>query len=314
MNIIKFKDVIRVNDLQFNHYLKGKFAYFIRMRYAVPIECVTVQNYMDMEADLEVLYSSDIPYWDMQNGDMAAYMDAPGTDEANDVSIYIRHNKHVSDSDITEDEVRKFRSWLAQTLLELDKNCRGEQLYKLFDEQFTYMLQYYANGMYNEVIKRLSEIHKLPMPAVLDKCGSLQPIIPSTCGCGSVVQPMVPGTTCDPISSYRTFVHDVMVRYFGQVYFWSQMPRELLCDFKHYIDNIVCMNLPLTDAVETDKYIECGKMSETNQHLSMNKLMNLSKALEYMIDDEISGHRNFINDSLTAWATELYEKMQWTKK
>ena len=314
MNIIKFKDVIRVNDFQFNHYLKGKFAYFIRMRYAVPIECVTVQNYMDMEADLEVLYSSDIPYWDMQKGDMAAYMDAPGTDEANDVSIYIRHNKHVSDSDITEDEVRKFRSWLAQTLLELDTNCRGEQLYKLFDEQFTYMLQYYANGMYNEVIKRLSEIHKPPMPAVLDKCGSLQPIIPSTCGCGSVAQPMVPGTTCDPISSYRTFVHDVMVRYFGQVYFWSQMPRGLLYDFKHYIDNIVCMNLPLTDAVETDKYIECGKMSETNQHLSMNKLMNLSKALEYMIDDEISGHRNFINDSLTVWATELYEKMQWTKK
>ena len=51
MNIIKFKDQIRPLDDLFNTYLKGKYAYWIQMRYVVPFEYISQAEYIKYESD-----------------------------------------------------------------------------------------------------------------------------------------------------------------------------------------------------------------------------------------------------------------------
>ena len=52
----------------------------------------------------------------------------------------------------------------------------------------------------------------------------------------------------------------------------------------------------------------CSSGSETTYLRILN---NLSTSLNYVITDNISGHKNYIHDSLYDWSSTLYEFMQW---
>lgn len=311
MNIIKFKDVIRINDKVFNMHLKGKYAYFIHMRYVVPFEFISETEYVQMENDICCLINSDITYWDTTKGDILSYADEIGTSEANNINKFVCANKYVTDSDITEDEVKLFRTWLAKSLLEFDQNNNGLQMNKLYSESFTSVLLYYAYNMYDEVVKRLSEIHKITLPNTENPCMTTI-ILEPACGCGKSLTDVFDTNECNALNIYTTYVHDCMALQFGDYNFWTQFPVNFLAEFKMYIDNVIKLNLPLTSINTLEKFMDCNCFENTEQMRYMSMLENLSKSLQYIIEDEITGNKNFLTQSFNEWAIYLYEKMQWT--
>lgn len=314
MNLIKFKDQIRPGDDLFNTYLKGKYAYWIQMRYIVPFAFIDAGKYVEFESDITKLTGwkdrgcskPDPYYWDIQSGNIEAWVDIEGTEEANNINKFLVHNNFTSDSDITIDQIKKFRTWIATTLLSFDRRSDGTQKHKLYNEDLTEVLDYYARGMYNQCVKSLAK---------LNNAISVDKIVSSTCGCnsGSNLAGLYNESlsTCDPLHAYRKYIYDQMISAFSNLDFWYQFPEPFLKEFKQYIDNIIQLNLPLRGAEWVNAFVDCACHSNTDQLNFQEILRRLSKALEYLRLDEISGNINFISKAFRDWATELYEMMEW---
>ena len=56
MNIVKLKDIIKPNDEFFNTYLKGKYAWWVHMRYIIPFEKMGIQGYIACEENIRLAY------------------------------------------------------------------------------------------------------------------------------------------------------------------------------------------------------------------------------------------------------------------
>ena len=328
MNIIKFKDSLRPDDQLFNTYLKGKYAYWVRMRYVVPFETIKPDEYVLCEHDDSYLKQFAGKYVDMfKDQALAAWVDELDTENANDVQKYIRLNMHTTDSELTIAEVKKFRTWLAEQLLLLDQTISGKQKYEFYDEDFTHVLEYYAKGMYDDTVKWLTKYGQQQMALNISKstCGCVPTINEFTlnttgttgvvgvgCGCNSSSTDMALSALniCDPIATYRAAIKAKMVEYFSDMNFWMQMSSAFLTEFKAYIDNIIRLNLPFTGADYT-KYDDCLCGKSSGQLAAMEVLGRLSRALELIIAEETVGNRNYISDALLDWSRDLYELMEW---
>ena len=300
MNIVKLKDKIKPGDDFFNEHLKGKYAWWVHMRFIIPFDHMGINGYIACEEDLRDLFRA--PYGtefrDTYDREMWDYVDQEGTDAANVINEFKMHNQYVSNPDITVGQVKNFRTWLATEILKFDSDNKGNQLYTMFDNTQTYVLQYYANNMYDDVIKKLSSIHY----------STNQTQVKSTCGCSGVSlnELYEISNTCDPVSIYRKDIYNKMVLMFSDMSFWTQLSTEFINQFKKYIDNIIINKLPISI---NNQYITCDPCSSDNNNVQI--LNNLSTALGYMVDNQTTGHKNFIYTSLNAWATKLYENMQW---
>ena len=314
MNIIKLKDQLRPGDDLFNTYLKGKFAYWIQMRYIVPFDFIDQGQYVDMESDITKLINwrecglekPDPYYWDIQSGNIEAWVDVEGTEEANSLNKFLVHNKFTTDSDITIDDVKRFRTWLAETLLSFDQKNDGTQKNLLYNEDLTEVLDYYAHGMYNSCVKALN---KLGTSIAVNR------LTMNDCGCvsGSNLAGLYNEslTSCDPLYTYRKYMYEQMCATFSNISFWEQFPEEFMKEFKQYIDNIIQLNLPLKGSAWISTFIDCTCHMKSDQMVFMEILHRLSRALEYIRLDDITGHLNFISKAFRDWATELYEVMEW---
>lgn len=306
MNIIKFKDQIRPCDDLFNTYLKGKYAYWVRMRYIIPFDAITKAQYIELESDIKKLDKVEL-LWDMYgaDSDIEAWVDIEETEAANSINKYIRANRFTTDSDLTIDEVKKFRTWLAETLLDFDRDDSGHQLNTLYKEEFTAVLEYYANEMYDGTIKALSRIPGTYnfIKTSVSGCG---------CGSGSDLSNLyaTTGGFCDPISSYKQYLYNEMVTNFSDINFWSDFSSVFIEEFKQYIDNIIALDLPLQTSISTN-YEDCSCLSNSAQLSNMDILRRLSKALGYFLEDEVKGNKNFISKALQDWSSILYENMRW---
>ena len=67
MNLIKFKDNIRPGDAYFNTYLKDQYAYWVRMRYVIPMSVISIHDYVSLERDIDLLNTLDPIYWDLED-------------------------------------------------------------------------------------------------------------------------------------------------------------------------------------------------------------------------------------------------------
>ena len=106
--------------------------------------------------------------------------------------------------DITVDEVKKFRTWLAKTILTFDVGSKGIQRNELFTQEQTYVLQYYANNMYDDVVKKLSGFNNQVS----------QQIKTSSCGCSSVdLNSLYSIESCDMLGTYRKNLYNEMDKY-----------------------------------------------------------------------------------------------------
>lgn len=313
MNIVKLKDIILKGDDNFNNKLKGKYAYWIQMRYIVSFDDLTYLDYIQAEQDPSILNKKNIYYIDSYDCDgncMYLYIDSIETNRINSIGDYIVKNNFQPDADITVDELKVFRTWLAKNLLLFDQNADGTQAYDIYNEKTTIMLQYYANGMYDDVISQLDMFVKTDVDIIYNNKSS-------NCGCcGDTNISSLYNTNmvvCEPVSKYRTYIYHYMVEVFSDMNFWMQFSKEFLMDFKKYIDNIVRYNFPLVKSQYDSDFVDCGCASSTDarQQELMEILRRLSVSLQCMIDDDLQGHKNYIMNSLIDWSKLLYENMEW---
>ena len=328
MNIIKFKDSIRPSDELFNTYLKGKYAYWVHMRYVVPFEVITPEEYVFCEHDNTYLKKFAGKYRDIfKDKALSAWVDEIETESINDVQKYIRANKHTTDPTLTIDEVKKFRTWLAKELLLMDQTVSGKQKNELYSEEFTHVLEYYAQGMYDDTIKWLNKYNQSNIILNNNKstCGCV-PVLNDislngvsitsktnpNCGCSSSANDvnLLSGGLCDPILVYKQAIKSKMVEYFGDMNFWLQFSTGFLSEFKAYIDNIIRLNLPFGSTHYTN-FDDCLCAKSSSQLAAMEILGRLARALELMISGETIGNRNYISDAFIDWSRDLYEIMYW---
>lgn len=299
MNVIKFKDIIKDGDSQFNDNFKGKYTYWVKMQYAVPFDDLTVGEYTTYER------GNETPAGSINTDEYQEYIDIAGTDAANSIDGFKLFNNYSTDSDITLDELKVFRRWLAQTLLGFDVE---------YTENQEHMLQYYANDMYDDTVKWLNQFGGITT-SYTDLYTTQKTGVPVGCGCSGVSATLsnlyaTNLTTCDPMSVYRKNIWSLMVDTFSEIDFWTVLSPAFLQEFKAYIDNILQVGLPLESTEWTSVFADCACGQSPNSS-NVAILSHLSQSLQYMIDGETSGHKNFIQKSLNDWASVLYEKMFW---
>ena len=315
MNLVKHKDIFLKPEMWegatcpytqeemdwYNENLKGKYAYALNWRWVVPFDQMTLAEFV-AASKANNPYDADPQFDYCEIEKYADYQDTEATDRANSINKYLALNKFSSDTDITLEEVKNFRTWLATTVKEIKDEgdmVNGEKL----------MLEYYANGMYDQTVNALSIFSAM----------SPQYSIVSTQSCGCANNGMgnllgTTGTVCDPLAMYRKGIYDLMVSLWSTHNYWIDLESDdFLIEFKRYIDAVISYNLPLfvTDWTTVFADCTCANSSDALQNAGILAMRNLSQALQYMIDDDVTGHKNFIDNALRVFASQYYERMQW---
>lgn len=297
----------------FNKHLKGKYAYWVQMRYVVSFDHMRHEGYVACEGDIEKLLQRTDGSYPRPYGAPAIdvttilpYVDSLETDRINNTIEFRMKNSYSPDDDITIDELKLFRSWLAQQLLKMDQTEMGEQKNSYLSDIETHVLRYYADDMYDSTIKILIDFG--------GTSASLETLSTSSCGChGSNLSSLYNTelNTCDPLSIYKKNVYNKMVEMFSVETFWTKWAPEFLNEFKKYVDNIIKCNFVLSKTEWHSEFVDCGCQNKSEQDKFIDILRRLSVSLEYMRDGKVAGHKNYINDALYDWSSMLYEKMQW---
>lgn len=305
MNIIKLQDKIHPTDEYFNTHLKGKYAWWPRLQWVVPFDIMTDEQYAEAEQIADAAFQE----LTKQEGwysifDLIDYVDTNKTNCFNSINALKAYNTFTPDADITVDELKKFRTWLATSLYNLGDN----------DPDTLYMLNYYKNGMWDDALDGLNSMLKYNESDDLfrsfdSKC--------SCCGSTSTLAALYSQKnttgTCDPIQLYRTSVYNKMVSVFSDINYWISKPAEFLQTFKSYIDNMLKINLIPSINVDNlnNAFVECTCNYTDSDALAKSIMERLSTSLEYIINCQITGHKNYISDAFIDWSTKLYEHMEW---
>ena len=311
MNIIKLKDVIMPSDFKmaefFNTKLKGRYAYWIQMRYIFPLDSLDYKSYIQYEQldPIDFVSDSVLPHIDLYSEDYCMidfahmFVDLNATECANDVCKYMNANKYATDSDIELSDLSVFRSWLADELLNMSIS---------YSSEVKHMLEFYKNNMHNDVVKYLDMFSANKTTYQLNTQKSS-----CCCNTSSNVYDIATIDSCNPKTVYVDNIHKLMVNTFQDPSFWIDMNVEFIEVFKKYIDNIIKSNLRINTQNSTNhKFVLCD--CQSNNDNSLNILNALSNALGYIIDNKGVGHMNYIHDALYNWAEYLYDYMYWNVK
>ena len=319
MNIVKLKDILMPSECSFsklfNEKLKGKYAYWIQMRYIFPLDSMDYMTYIKYEQfdEIDFLKVNVLPHIDLYSEDCCMYdftqqyIDCEATDFENITRInkYIIANNYATDHDIDILKIRRFRSWLASEILTLNTCPDGTYLNTLNENQI-HMLEFYKNDMYNEVVKQLSVFGKENIFNISTEIGCI------CCNSVNISGIKYNNNTCDALDIYIKNVHTLMVNTFKDVNFWLTMDKDFIITFKQYIDNIIKAGLVIANSEDTVLYNTCK--CNNNTEVTTVILRTLSDALQYIIEDNVTMHFNFIHDALYNWAEQLYDKMSWNIK
>ena len=339
--IIKFKSVLMDNSHipegfdpgqidTFNTYFKGKYCYLMRggsnILYAVAfaddkINGLSESDYEEYIMDLEyyipkaeeisiemVMTETD---WSTIQSEFitnySEYIDLELTGKANSVSRLVALNRFEPDNDLTIDDLRQFRLWIADQLYERYVEGQVDA-----DEKFKDMLNYYRsnNGEMNDEATILISTFTENVSSTITT-----PATHVGCGCNTfTVNPLTTVSVCDAMSVYRKSIHDYMVEKFTDLSLWTNYDdeKDFLIMFKKYIDGIILNDFPLY-AINSIGYGDCACISDQmdSQAQLMQILKNLSTSIQYMIDDAVSSHKNFIYENFYNWSNSLYEIMRW---
>lgn len=311
MNIIKFKDIVAENPLWkdatfYNEKLRGKYAYYIHWTYVVALDDVTIEDVVGYEVDINSLLISSVRFINLHEGETGHwlypdYIDLEETDRINSVDNLLSYNNYVPDDDITLEELKKFRTWLATSLLDL----------KEWDDNTTHLLNYYKGGMTDDTIKWLTEFGVI-------KGVSINTISSTPCGCGSSSnlsslynENLVAG--CDPISIYRSSIKLAMVELFSNISTWSDLAPAFLQSIENYLKGIIKSNLPLVSSTNVLDIYSCKCLGDINygQKQAQAILEDTIEAFSLIRNDDVKSNKNKIVTALNAWSSNLYEIMEW---
>jgi hypothetical protein len=311
MNLIKFRDIIADSSLEdaefFNERLRGKYAFWIRCQYIIALEDITVEEAVAFEVDIRDMVDSGVHYIDLHEGNghwiyTDGYIDDTGTDKVNSVDEYLKYNESVP-RDITLDDLKDFRTWLADNLLVFKSELTDNE---------RHVLLYYKNGMTDDTIKWLTEFGG----NVTSNYSS--PIHESPCGCGGAtdVSSLYKNSlvVCDPISIYKNSIHTMMVNMFSDIDFWTDINEILITNIIIRLRGIIDAGLPIsTDTLIAPDTFTCKCTSDPNivYKSAVAILEELINSFNYILNEDTSGHKNTIQSSLNKWSDELYEAMEW---
>lgn len=320
MNIIKLKDIVMTEECSFttffNENLKGKYAYWVKMRYIFPLDSIDYRTYIQYEQfDKKDLSNATTPkYIDLCSQECCMlnfsqkYIDLEVTNNTNinEIHEYSVLNEYTADFDINIDKLRNFRSWLANELLTLNAGEDNISLGKLSEAQI-HVFNFYKNNMYNDIVKQLNMIGNEVSLTQENPSNKL------SCSCCNTniagLYNITDYTMYNVVDIYIKNLHNIMVRAFEDINFWLQFDKNFIKLFKKYIDNIIKTGLLIKEKESLELYVKCNCNKSTDSTTII--LKNLSDSLQYIIDNDINGHMNFIHDSLYEWANQMYDKMSW---
>lgn len=312
----------------FNTYLRNKFAYAIHWEYILPMnnpvdgKLYPVGNpfspddeisYVNMElgiADPSSLFKFN---------DLAIWMDQVRTLDIlqNDNIKFNYLNEFTPDNDITIDELKVFRSWLAGILLAntsmIDNWVNSDMLIN--------MLTYYKQNLEDTTTGILKEFSYYMNDTVLVAGATQGNQINlatigshSGCGCFNSLQGVgnIAGVSgCNPLQMYRNAIYNYMVETFSNVDYWTAQV-EICVEMKKYLEGILKVGLPLGSMI-IDQYADCGCGTlDSNSQLRYRRMIEaLIQSITYIIEGKVVGNKNYIATSFANWATYLYENMYW---
>lgn len=296
MNIVKVKS-IRDNNGDVITF-SGRYCWCVSWKHIVDLDDYTISEIISLEQNGQTPSKQGTQCVSYATYQTNGYIDNTATDAANSIAKWVEYNKFSPDDDITVDEVKQFRTWLARTLYNLDKDTASYEVRE--------MLAYYMNEMNDATVQHLSTFAKTTVKTVL-QTGT------SSCSCNKTSESLISASLCDAVEQYRTGVRNIMISTFSDISFWSGREQDLQNEIAHYIDNIIKMALPLTQSPYASQLYDCGCLTNANtpQQTMTLALENISKAFKLMAAGTISGNRDFISRSLNEFAVSLYEIMRW---
>lgn len=297
MNIVKLKDQVKEGDAYFNEHLRGKYAFWVRQLFVVSFDEMDQITFSQAEQTTgSGLFQMKTDRW-YDVLDLMDYIDSVETNRINDITTFLEYNQKTPDSDLTIDDLKRFRTWLAEELLE-QKICG-------FDIEP--MLQYYKAAMWDPAATNLSLVSAYSDVQLTYGSGC-------ACGCGSsLTLAELYGqlsATCDSLAIYRKSMYNWMVTTFSDLNFWMKVDVDLLRRFKTYIDNLLKMEMIPGNTSYVQPFAECGCTTDLSSN-NRNILEKLRQALEYLTTCGVTGHKNFIREAFNSWAMYLYELMYW---
>lgn len=324
MNIIKFKDILATIDENhgaeevtlFNEYFRGKYCWWTRCIYVHLFDEYTQNEIIDIE---QTGTDSKVGTHIIMSADWTNYIDMTATEYANNITRWSGANKRIIDNNIILDDLRAYRTRVAQWLLgvvideDFDIDTAAEKNAVLLEYagsdycKLKEMLNYYKNEMYNTTIGSL---------LTFTGPNTYTQNAPISYGCGCSASSLAIDTTTitatNPIAIYRRNVYNYMVQVFSDVNFWKLFEEDgVLQNLKEYTQGVIDVNLPLTPAPAALEYADCSSLlTDTNVQLT-TILSNLVLAINYIQTDKDIEYRNFIYQSFFMWAAKLYEYMRW---
>lgn len=308
----------------FNNMLRNKYAYAIHWTHILPMADNNGSiptgdpfnpgdelNYVNVEigtvAVENLLKFDDLRIWIDQVRTLSILQ--------NDKIKYDYLNEFTPDDDITIEELKVFRTWLASILL---ANTPVVNNWDNPDMLIT-MLTYYKQNLEDATTKILSGFSNYMQDNVLvattkDKRINLATLpLSAGCGCNGGVQGVgvTPVAGCNPLQMYRNAIYNYMVEVFSNINYWTDQV-EICVEMRKYLNGILKVGLPLGSKI-IDPFADCGcNTLDTESQIRYRKMIEaLIQSLTYIIEGKVSGNQNYIATAFSNWATYLYEYMYW---
>lgn len=325
---LKTYDIMDFCDY-FNSVLRNKYAYAIHWEYILPMineidgKSIPVGDPFNPGVDVNYVNAE---LGNVETSMLLKFTDLnPWIDQVrtlgilqNDKIKYDYLNEFTPDDDITIEELKVFRTWLASILL---ANTPVINNWTNSDMLIT-MLTYYKQNMQDTTTGILAEFARYMDNKVLVTGTSAKDIqvnlasigLSSGCGCFGGVQGVgnVAATTgCDPLQIYRNAIYNYMVETFSNVEYWMEQV-EICVEMRKYLEGILKVGLPLGSKI-IDQYADCGcNTLDSDSQVRYRKMIEaLIQSLTYIIEGNVPGNRNYVATAFANWATYLYEYMYW---
>ena len=301
MNIIKFKDSIKVGDELFNDKFRGKYCWWVNCKWAISFDDISADMFVELSENNEI--PGDIA--NLPTTEYHDYVDIVETERINNqVNTFQLLNENTGEIPI--DKLKCFRTWLAQSLIDIAKDVYDNETDSSgYDYETDTMLNFYANNMSDGVVKALTHFSYMQKQA------------PITTECACNINPFGVGVSslsqsiCNAEALYRDGIYNKMVSVFGNIGFWKSKVDFLPLVIK-YLRGILNAGLPLKDRLDLNSpdYRDCTCVGGDDTTLR-SILTQLIQAMQYIVDGQDANHKNFIFEALNKWSIKLYEKMYW---
>lgn len=274
---IKFKDRIHTSDEAFNLLLKGRYAYWIRMKYVIPLEDLSLTDYI--QAEREGIDENLMVYTNIwKSDDLCDFIDYPETEKANSTRNYEKYNQHQGNlaPHLTQDSIKNAYIFFLDTILQGLKDASSDGKVSPLLER---AIQFFKNKGNDDILTVLYQLQILP-----DLPSSSTQISSSTCGCSNPYGDLnIPNSlkSYNLINIYTEGLKNVLLRAIQNPDFWiMSLEEQTTLEVKEYVDSMIRLDLDITG---------------TN---FKKDAKDFSQALEYIAEQNLVGHKNFIRDSI----------------